>query len=86
MSSASGPSAEQPAAAGPISRTVLVIAVAVTAASFAALLLILGIYFAQGTPHPGLYWTALWGFPLGFSLMCVYVVLSVGRRRRLRTL
>lgn len=86
MSSASGSPAAQPAAAGPLSRAALILAVAVTAASFAALVLILGIYFAQGTPHPGLYWTALWGFPLGFSLMCVYVVLSLGRRRRLRTL
>lgn len=86
MSSASGPSAAQPSAAGPISRAALVAAVTVTAASFAALLVILGIYFAQGTPHPGLYWTALWGFPLGFALMCVYVVLSLGRRRRLRAL
>ena len=58
----------------------------ITAASFASLVLILGIYFAQGTPHPGLYWTALWGFPLGFALMCGYVLLSLGRRRRQRTL
>lgn len=86
MSSASWSSAGQPPAAGPVSRAALVTAVIVTAASFAALLLILGIYFAQGTPHPGLYWTALWGFPLGFALMCLYMVLNLGRRRRLRTL
>lgn len=69
--------------AGPFARAALVLAVVVTAAAFTSLMVILAVYFAQGTPHPGLYWTALWGFPLGFALMCVYVVTGPVRRRRL---
>lgn len=66
---------------GPVSRAALILAVSVTAAAFAAVLLILGIYFADSTPHPGLYWLALWGFPTGFVLMCLYVGLGPVRRR-----
>lgn len=66
----------------PLARAVLILGVVVTAASFIALLLILGLYFAQITPHASLYWTALWGFPAGFALMCTYMLITVARRRR----
>lgn len=71
-------------APGPVSRAALVLGVAITAISFVALLVILGLYFAQIVPHAALYWVALWGFPVGFALMCTYVLLSLGRRRRVR--
>lgn len=77
-----------PAADGPppepsvLARSVLRVGVVLTALSFVALLVILGLYFAEIDPHPGLYWTTLWGFPLGFALMCTYVLTAVARRRR----
>ncbi|WP_300343594.1 hypothetical protein [Nesterenkonia sp.] len=72
-------------APGPASRATLLVGVAVTASAFAALLVILGCYAAGSDPHPGLYWLTLWGFPAGFALMCLYVLLSVARRRRLNS-
>ncbi|WP_150461949.1 hypothetical protein [Nesterenkonia ebinurensis] len=68
---------------GPVARTSLLLGVSITAASFAALLIILGLYFAEAIPHPGLYWAALWGFPVGFALMCLYLVANLKARRRL---
>lgn len=68
---------------GPVARTSLLLGVAVTAVSFAALLIILGLYFADTTPHPGLYWAVLWGFPAGFVLMCGYLLATLKTRRRL---
>ncbi|GAA4839795.1 hypothetical protein [Garicola koreensis] len=68
----------------PASRAVLFLAVASTAAAVVSVLLILGIYFAGVTPHPALFGTALWGLPVGFVLLCGYVVLDMRRRRRLR--
>lgn len=65
-----------------VSRAVLVIGVAITAVSFLALLLILGLYFGEIIPHASLYWITLWGFPIGFALMCIYVMLQLNRRRR----
>lgn len=70
------------AAPSPLARAVLILGVVITAASFIALLLIIGLYFAQITPHASLYWTALWGFPAGFALMCTYMLITVARRRR----
>ncbi|GAA3059042.1 MULTISPECIES: hypothetical protein [Actinomycetes] len=64
------------------SRAVLLLGVIITAASAVALALILGLYFADAEPHPGLYFTALWGFPLGFTLMVVHLLESMRRRRR----
>ncbi|GAA1808760.1 hypothetical protein [Nesterenkonia flava] len=64
-------------------RLCLILGVVVTAASFVALLVILGFYFAGSSQHPQLFGTALWGFPVGFTLMCLYVIFSLGRRRRL---
>ncbi|GAB3190778.1 hypothetical protein [Nesterenkonia suensis] len=63
-------------------RAVLFLGVAITAAAFVALVLILGLYFAEADPHPALYFTALWGFPLGFVLMITSVLQAMGRRRR----
>lgn len=65
-------------------RALLLTGVVVTAASFLALLAILGLYFAGTDPHPALYFTALWGFPVGFTLMIVYMLLAMSRRRRRR--
>lgn len=58
--------------------------VVITVLSFIALLTILGLYFAEVTPAASLYWVALWGFPVGFILMCVYLLLNIrGRRQKL---
>ncbi|NDK32740.1 hypothetical protein [Nesterenkonia haasae] len=64
-----------------LSRASLVLGVIISAASFIALIAILGFYFAGTVPHPGFYWAALWGFPIGFVLMCVYLLINLGRRR-----
>lgn len=66
------------------SRAVLLSGVTVTALAALALAVILGLYFAEADPHPGLYAAALWGFPLGFVLMIVYVLQAMARRRRRR--
>ncbi|GAA1454945.1 hypothetical protein ACFP47_12160 [Nesterenkonia lacusekhoensis] len=66
-------------------RALLLAGVAITAASLLALVAILGLYFAEADPHPGLYFTALWGFPLGFTLMIAYMLMAMSRRRRRRT-
>lgn len=65
-------------------RALLVLGVIITAASFLALLVILGLYFTGADPHPALYFTALWGFPVGFTLMIVHVLYAMSRRRRRR--
>lgn len=65
-------------------RAVLFLGVAITAVALVALGLILGLYFAEVEPHPALYFTALWGFPLGFALMVVHMLQAMGRRRRRR--
>ena len=66
-------------------RALLLAGVAITAASLLALVAILGLYFAEADPPPGLYFTALWGFPLGFTLMIAYMLMAMSRRRRRRT-
>jgi hypothetical protein len=66
---------------GVLSRASLILGVCVTALSFIALIAILVFYFSGMVPHAGLYWAALWGFPAGFVLMCLYIMLSLGRRR-----
>ncbi|TLP98274.1 hypothetical protein FEF26_05640 [Nesterenkonia salmonea] len=66
---------------GVLSRASLILGVIITGASFLSLITILGFYFAGTVPHSGLYWAALWGFPLGFVLMCVYLLINLGRRR-----
>ena len=68
-------------ATGSAARVSLALGVVLTAISFAALLTILGLYFAGVTPHPSLYWAALWGFPAGFALLCFNLLLTMGRRR-----
>ncbi|NLS09938.1 hypothetical protein HGQ17_07970 [Nesterenkonia sp. MY13] len=68
--------------ASPLLRAILVLGVIATAVSFAALLVILGMYFTPSDAHPALYGTALWGFPVAFVLMCTYMMLSLGRRRQ----
>lgn len=66
----------------PAARASLILGVTVTIISFAALLAILGLYFAETTPPASLYWAALWGFPAGFVLMCLHLLLTIGSRRR----
>lgn len=71
-------------ARGPAARVSLILGVVITALSFVALLVILGLYFADTTPAASLYWVTLWGFPVGFILMCAYLLLSIrGRRQQL---
>lgn len=55
--------------------------VVITVLSFVALLAILGLYFAEITPAASLYWATLWGFPVGFILMCAYLLLNIRERR-----
>lgn len=83
MSLESGASASTPPTTGPLPRAALLLAVVVMTVSFAALLIILALYFAQTTPHPVFYWLALWGIPVGFALMCIYMLMRLGGRRRL---
>jgi uncharacterized RDD family membrane protein YckC len=54
----------------------------ITAAAAIALLVILALYFVQQDPPTGFYFTALWGFPLGFLLLIAYLLFSMNRRRR----
>lgn len=83
-SSASGRTAGSRITAAGTGRALLMLGVLITAASFLALLVILGVYFAGADPHPALYFTALWGFPVGFTLMVIHVLYAMSRRRRRR--
>ena len=65
-----------------VARGVLFLGVAITLAASVALAAILGLYFAEAAVPPALYVTALWGFPLGFLFLIVYVLHSMSRRRR----
>ncbi|WP_022873610.1 hypothetical protein [Nesterenkonia alba] len=67
-----------------LARALLVTGVVVTTVAFLALLTVLGLYFAEQTPHPGLYWVLLWGFPVGFLLMIGYMLLNLRSRRAVR--
>ena len=55
----------------------------VTAVSFVALLGLLAAYFFSWPAVPALYALAMFGLPVGFSLMLLHVVLSAVRRSRL---
>lgn len=68
----------------PALRAVLVVGVLVTAVSGLALIGVLASYFAGAAPAflPALYALSLFGLPLGFTLMVLYVVLSAVRRSR----
>lgn len=83
-SSASGRTDGSRISAAGTGRALLMLGVLITAASFLALLLILGLYFAGAEPHPVLYFTSLWGFPVGFTLMVIHVLYAMSRRRRRR--
>lgn len=64
-------------------RVILFAGGVITAVASIALLTILVFYFADLTPHSWVYFAALWGFPAGFSLMILHMLLSIrGRRRR----
>lgn len=73
-------------APGPVSRAALILGVIITAVSFAALLVVLALYFVETVPHASLYWLSLWGLPLGFVLMVSYVLLALRRRQHARRL
>ena len=62
---------------------VLVLGVTVTAVSFVALLGLLAAYFFSWPAVPALYALAMFGLPVGFSLMLLHVVLGAVRRSRL---
>ncbi|QCU78772.1 hypothetical protein E7744_11945 [Citricoccus sp. SGAir0253] len=68
--------------ASPWLRLLLIAGGALTAASFAALVLLLASYFLQVTAWPVFYWFGLYGLPLGFALMLAYVVAKAVLRRR----
>lgn len=80
---APSPSAPAPAADRRGGRgVVLVLGVTVTAVSFVALLGLLAAYFFSWPAVPALYALAMFGLPVGFSLMLLHVVLgAVGRSR-----
>ncbi|GAA1144401.1 cell division protein CrgA [Nesterenkonia lutea] len=63
-------------------RVLLWSGVVVAALSGVSLLMILVMYFLQTDPHPAIYAAGLWGLPLGFGLMTVYLLFSAGHRRR----
>lgn len=63
-------------------RALLIGGAALTAVSFAAMVLLLVSYFIQITAWPVFYWFGLYGLPLGFALMLAYVVVKAVLRRR----
>ncbi|MFC7403221.1 hypothetical protein [Citricoccus sp. GCM10030269] len=63
-------------------RVLLVAGAALTAVSFACLVLLLASYFLTITAWPVFYWFGLYGFPLGFALMLAFVVTKAVLRRR----
>lgn len=63
-------------------RSLLVAGVALTAVSFAAMVLLLVSYFLTVTAWPVFFWFGLYGLPLGFALMLAYVVAKAVLRRR----
>lgn len=65
-----------------LARVLLWSGAVITAAAAIALLVILALYFVQQDPPTGFYFTALWGFPLGFMLLIAYLLFSINRRRR----
>lgn len=71
-------------AAHTAARSVLFLGAAITGAAFVALAAILLMYFIDADGHPALFFISLWGFPLGFALMIVYVLHAMSRRRRRR--
>lgn len=78
------PAEEAPDRGGPFSRGVLLLGVCLTAAAFVSLVVILGAYFLSTTADPTFYALALWGFPAGFALLMLHMVLSARRRRAVR--
>ncbi|WP_261625059.1 hypothetical protein [Nesterenkonia marinintestina] len=69
----------------PLSRGILLLGTVLTAAAFVSLVMILGAYFLSVEANPTFYFLALWGFPAGFALMLVHMVLSMRRRRTVRS-
>lgn len=66
-------------------RLVLALGVAVSVVGAVCLLIILGVYFADGEPAPALYAVVLVGIPAGFLLMIAHMVsLSAWSRRARR--
>ena len=63
-------------------RALPIVGGALTAVSFAAMVLLLASYFLEITAWPVFYWFGLFGLPLGFVLMLAYVVSKAVLRRR----
>lgn len=76
-----GPAGSSPESS-PWLRALLIVGAALTAVSFAAMVLLLASYFLQITAWPVFYWFGLFGLPLGFALMLVYVIVKAVLRRR----
>ncbi len=81
-SGAVGPAAGSNPESSPWLRALLVLGGALTAVSFAAMVLLLASYFLEITAWPVFYWFGLFGLPLGFALMLSYVVIKAVLRRR----
>lgn len=77
-----GPAAGSSPESSPWLRALLIAGAALTAVSFAAMVLLLVSYFLQITAWPVFYWFGLFGLPLGFALMLVYVIVKAVLRRR----
>ena len=69
----------------PLSRGILLLGTVLTAAALVSLVTILGAYFLSLDASPTFYFVALWGFPVGFALMLVHMVLSMRHRRTARS-
>jgi uncharacterized membrane protein len=77
-----GPATDPNPESSPWLRALPIVGGALTAVSFAAMVLLLASYFLEITAWPVFYWFGLFGLPLGFVLMLAYVVSKAVLRRR----
>lgn len=63
-------------------RVLLWVGVVITLASFAATLTLLVVYFVGTSQLPALFWLALFAFPVGFTLILIYLMAAALLRRR----
>lgn len=63
-------------------QVLLWVGVAITLVSFVATLALLVVYFVGTAQLPALFWLALFAFPVGFTLILLYLVIAALRRRR----
>ncbi|WBL19110.1 hypothetical protein [Citricoccus sp. NR2] len=63
-------------------QVLLWVGVVMTLASFVATVALLVVYFVGTAQLPALFWLALFAFPIGFTLILLYLVIAALRRRR----